>query len=162
MLIEIDELTRRAEAERLGNEIALLAAHIEVATGPPAGAYPRVRRPLRLGDRLPVVRPLAELSRRHRPARRRALQRRDQGCRFPGCGLRYAQGHHIRHWAVERLADGALQFRQPQGWVIPEVPEPPEVAADAGDTPAPTAGISAGPVRPTGQSRRAARRAWLG
>ena len=94
------------------------------------------------------------------PSLRRALQRRDQGCRFPGCGLRYTQGHHIRHWAqggptklsnlvllcrrhhravheegftVERLPDGALQFRQPQGWVIPEVPEPPEVAADGGD-----------------------------
>src|SRR4030095_6684069 len=30
---------------------------------------------------------------------RRALQHRDRGCRFPGCGLRYTQGHHIRHWA---------------------------------------------------------------
>lgn len=28
MLIELDEMTRRAVAERLGNEIALLSAHI--------------------------------------------------------------------------------------------------------------------------------------
>jgi hypothetical protein len=33
------------------------------------------------------------------PALRRALHHRDRGCRFPGCGLRFSQGHHIRHWA---------------------------------------------------------------
>src|SRR6266850_2927634 len=33
------------------------------------------------------------------PALRRALQHRDRGCRFPGCGSRYTQGHHIKHWA---------------------------------------------------------------
>src|SRR5438552_2109559 len=32
-------------------------------------------------------------------ALRRALHHRDRGCRFPGCGLRFGQGHHIRHWA---------------------------------------------------------------
>jgi 5-methylcytosine-specific restriction endonuclease McrA len=92
---------------------------------------------------------------------RRALQHRDRGCRFPGCGLRYTQGHHIRHWAqggptklsnlvllcrrhhrsvhedgfqVERLADGELRFRHPRGWLIPDAPEPPAVPADAGET----------------------------
>lgn len=31
---------------------------------------------------------------------RRALQARDQGCRFPGCThTRFIDGHHIKHWA---------------------------------------------------------------
>ncbi|MEX0892775.1 MAG: DUF222 domain-containing protein, partial [Gemmatimonadota bacterium] len=29
---------------------------------------------------------------------RRALDARDGGCRFPGCGLRFTKGHHILHW----------------------------------------------------------------
>ena len=33
------------------------------------------------------------------PALRRALNARDRGCRFPGCGLRFADAHHIVHWA---------------------------------------------------------------
>ena len=30
---------------------------------------------------------------------RRALESRDRGCRFPGCGLRFTDAHHVRHWA---------------------------------------------------------------
>jgi hypothetical protein len=33
------------------------------------------------------------------PALRRALHHRDRVCRFPGCSVRFGQGHHIRHWA---------------------------------------------------------------
>jgi len=33
------------------------------------------------------------------PALRRALKHRDGGCRFPGCGLRYCDAHHVKHWA---------------------------------------------------------------
>ena len=91
------------------------------------------------------------------PALRRALLHRDQGCRFPGCGLPSGQGHHIRHWAqggpttlsnlallcrrhhravheegyqVDRQPDGALRFRRPDGRLLPEVPPPPAVPAD--------------------------------
>jgi hypothetical protein len=91
------------------------------------------------------------------PAIRRALDHRDRGCRFPGCGVRFGQGHHIRHWAhggpttlsnlamlcrrhhravheegyqVARRADGALCFRRPDGRLVPEVPPPPEVPVD--------------------------------
>jgi hypothetical protein len=92
------------------------------------------------------------------PALRRALQHRDGGCRFPGCGVRFGQGHHIRHWAhggptilpnlallcrrhhravheegfhVERLPDGKLQFRRPNGALLADVPPAPSVATDA-------------------------------
>ena len=92
------------------------------------------------------------------PALRRALSHRDRGCRFPGCGLPFGRGHHIRHWAeggpttlsnltmlcrrhhravheegyqVERQPDGELQFRHPNGRIFPEVPTPPEVLGDA-------------------------------
>jgi hypothetical protein len=41
------------------------------------------------------------------PALRRALHHRDKGCRFPGCGVRFGQEHHIRHWA--RGGPGAAQ-----------------------------------------------------
>jgi hypothetical protein len=32
-------------------------------------------------------------------ALRRGSEARDRGCRFPGCGLRFTEGHHILHWA---------------------------------------------------------------
>jgi uncharacterized protein DUF222/HNH endonuclease len=91
------------------------------------------------------------------PALRRALHHRDRGCRFPGCGLPFGQGHHIRHWArggpttlsnlallcrrhhravheegfqVDREADGELRFRRPDGRVLPDVPRSPEIGGD--------------------------------
>ncbi len=33
------------------------------------------------------------------PAIRRALEHRDRGCRFPGCGMRFCDVHHVKHWA---------------------------------------------------------------
>ena len=91
------------------------------------------------------------------PALRRALLSRDRRCRFPGCTVRVGQGHHVRHWAqggpttlsnlvllcrrhhravheegyqLERMPDGALQFRRPNGWLLSEVPPPAAVPAD--------------------------------
>ena len=77
------------------------------------------------------------------PAIRRALNSRDQGCRFPGCTFtRYVDGHHVKHWAhggetklanlvtlcrfhhrqvhegqvvVQILDDGAFRFTRPDG-----------------------------------------------
>ena len=87
------------------------------------------------------------------PALRRALKRRDSGCRFPGCeNHRFVDAHHIRHWAhggetslgnlvtlcrrhhrlvheggysVERLPEDRLRFRGPRGAPIPEAPRSP-------------------------------------
>jgi hypothetical protein len=83
------------------------------------------------------------------PALRRALVHRDRSCRFPGCRVSVGQGHHIRHWAqggpttltnlvllcrrhhravheegyqIEPASDGALQFRRPDGRLLPQNP----------------------------------------
>lgn len=81
------------------------------------------------------------------PAMRRALQRRDGGCRFPGCSCRrFVDAHHMVHWAdggetsmdnlvllcrhhhrlvheggftVQRQPDGEIRFTTPQGKIIP-------------------------------------------
>ena len=91
------------------------------------------------------------------PALRRALHHRDHSCRFPGCGVRFGQGHHIRHWAqggpttlsnlallcrrhhravheegyqLDRLPHGELRFRRPDGQLLPDVPPPLELPGD--------------------------------
>ena len=91
------------------------------------------------------------------PALRRAVQRRDAGCRFLGCSVRVAEGHRIRHWGrggattlsnlallcrrhhravheegfqIARDAGGRLTFRRPNGWSIPDVPAPPALGRD--------------------------------
>jgi len=108
-------------------------------------------------DRSGRVVEIAARTRTIPPALRRALHHRDRGCRFPGCGIRFGQGHHIRHWAqggpttlsnlallcrrhhravheegyqLDRQPDGDLQFRRPDGRVLPGVPPPPRVPDD--------------------------------
>ena len=91
------------------------------------------------------------------PALRRALAHRDRGCRFPGCGLKLCDHHHLRHWAdggetrldnlirlcrrhhravheegftVERMPGGELRFRRPDGRVLVAAPPLPPVPAE--------------------------------
>jgi len=91
------------------------------------------------------------------PALRRALEQRDETCRFPGCGARVCHAHHLRHWAnggetkltnlcklchrhhacvheggfrVELLPDGELRFYRPDGRLIPNAPERPALRED--------------------------------
>jgi len=83
------------------------------------------------------------------PALRRAMNARDQGCRFPGCcNSKYVDGHHIEHWAnggatklgnlvslcrfhhrqvheggieIQILDDGALRFVKPDGKALDSI-----------------------------------------
>ena len=91
------------------------------------------------------------------PALRRALDHRDGGCRFPGCGLRLCDAHHVEHWAdggetkldntlllcrrhhravheegfrVELLANGEVRFHRPDGRRLVEAPALPAVTGD--------------------------------
>ncbi len=85
------------------------------------------------------------------PAIRRALKRRDGGCRFPGCTCnRFVDAHHITHWAdggetslnnlvllcrrhhrmvheegfgIHSRADGQFYFTDPQGHHLPDAAE---------------------------------------
>ena len=86
------------------------------------------------------------------PALRRALSARDRQCRFPGCGNRRCDSHHIEHWAdggrtvLDNLvllcrrhhravheegfrvtidAAGGAQFLQPDGRPLTEAPLAP-------------------------------------
>jgi hypothetical protein len=80
------------------------------------------------------------------PALKRAMNYRDQGCRFPGCcNKRYTHGHHVEHWAnggetklgnlitlcyfhhrlvheggwdVQVLDDGVFRFLKPNGEMV--------------------------------------------
>ena len=84
------------------------------------------------------------------PGLRRALEHRDTGCRFPGCGRKLCDAHHVEHWAdggatslantlllcrrhhravheegfsMELGPDGKARFYRPDGRPLPEVPE---------------------------------------
>ncbi len=94
------------------------------------------------------------------PALRRALEHRDRGCRFPGCGLKLCDAHHIRHWAeggatkltntlllcrrhhravheegfrVELLASGEARFYRPDGRQLAAAPRMPAVGRKSDD-----------------------------
>jgi hypothetical protein len=91
------------------------------------------------------------------PGLRRALEHRDTGCRFPGCGRKLCDAHHVEHWAdgggtsldntlllcrrhhravheegfsVELAPGGEARFYRPNGRPFPEAPALPVVARE--------------------------------
>ncbi|MYD00385.1 MAG: DUF222 domain-containing protein [Gammaproteobacteria bacterium] len=91
------------------------------------------------------------------PHIRRALEERDRGCRFPGCGCRFTEGHHVKHWAdggetslrntlllcrrhhravhegrvkVSVNGDGTVLFFTPKGRMLVDAPSRPKAARD--------------------------------
>ena len=83
------------------------------------------------------------------PHIRRALEERDRGCRFPGCGCRFTEAHHVKHWAdggetslrntlllcrrhhravhegqvkVSVATDGTVLFFTPRGKILADAP----------------------------------------
>ena len=91
------------------------------------------------------------------PGLRRALEHRDGGCRFPGCGRRLCDAHHVEAWAdggatslantlllcrrhhravheegfsVELAPDGEARFYRPDGRPLSEAPVLPVSARE--------------------------------
>jgi len=134
-------------------------AHAPVGSGPegsvPKGSVPEDSVPGGSGpeDSVPLS-PVLDVGRKSRtvpPALRRALESRDGGCRFPGCGLRFTDAHHVRHWAdggdtkltnlvllcrfhhravheegyrVDFPVGGRPNFYDPRGRPLPDAPPP--------------------------------------
>ncbi len=98
------------------------------------------------------------------PGLRRALEHRDGGCRFPGCGLKLCDAHHVEPWAeggatslantlllcrrhhravheegfsMALAANGEARFHRPDGRLLPAAPALPVLA------PAPVAALAA-------------------
>ncbi|MSR20437.1 MAG: HNH endonuclease [Gemmatimonadetes bacterium] len=135
---ELEDGTRfLAENSR---RLACDASVVEVAKGPDGSVLDVGRR-----------------SRTVPPALRRALEAPDRGCRFPGCGLRFTDAHHIEHWAdggetslrntlllcgrhhrlvheeghrVFSDANGQVVFFSPTGKAIAASPPRPSLSAD--------------------------------
>lgn len=139
LLTPAAEVGQRCEIEDAGRIAAETARRLCCD----AGIVPLVEREGRTVD-------VGRRTRAIPPATRRALRARDGGCQFPGCTeRRHVDGHHIEHWAlggktklsnlvelcrhhhrlvheggytVNRLDDGAFEFRRPTGRRIPRVP----------------------------------------
>lgn len=124
-------------------------------------------------------------------ALRRALWARDRGCTFPGCGnTRFVDAHHVRHWVeggetsaantvllctrhhrlvhegafrMRRGADGAPEFRSPDGRLIPscgfhaEDAVPEAAVLDDRDCPSTDAWLAALLQQPLSRPRRSSR-----
>jgi hypothetical protein len=89
------------------------------------------------------------------PGLRRALEHRDGGCRFPGCGRKLCDAHHVEPWSdggetslsnvlllcrrhhravheegfsMELAPSGEARFYRPDGRLLPAAPALPELA----------------------------------
>jgi len=150
--VDVDTLTEEGEPGRseledgtrvsaeTARRIACDAGHVEVRSGPDGAVLGAGRR-----------------TRTIPPALRRALESRDRGCRFPGCGLRFTDAHHIVHWAdggetsltnlvllcrrhhrrvhedghrVFSDRDGKIVFFTPSGKALFDASPPPELLPD--------------------------------
>jgi len=138
--LKVDGTGGAAEVEGAGNIAAETARRVSCDAGVVHWLDQNNGEPLSIGRK----------SRSIPPAIRRALQRRDRGCRFPGCtNNRFVDAHHIVHWAdggetsvenlvlmcghhhrlvhergyrIARTTDGAIEFSNPDGAVIPTGP----------------------------------------
>src|SRR5438046_143602 len=144
-----------ADADQAGQSVLEAGARVPAGTSQRLACDPS--RVVMRHDRAGRVTEVGARTRTIPPAIRRALHHRDRGCRFPGCGVSFGQGHHIRHWAhggpttlsnlamlcrrhhravheegyqVDRQATGQLRFRRPDGRLLPEVPPPAAIPAD--------------------------------
>ena len=153
MVVHVDALTL-ADPEQPGQSVLEDGTHVSAETSRRLACD--ASRVVMRHDAAGRVVEIGARTRTIPPALRRALLHRDKGCRFPGCGGRFHEGHHIRHWAhggpttlsnltllcrrhhravheegyqVAREPDGALQFRRPDGRLLPEVPPPAAVPA---------------------------------
>ncbi len=104
---------------------------------------------VRMSHRSGLILSVGRKTRTIPPPIRRALEFRDQGCRFPGCTSKHCDAHHIVHWADGgetklsnlvllcrrhhrllhegdfrvRMSDhGAVQFRHPRGQPLEQSP----------------------------------------
>jgi hypothetical protein len=90
-----DEPGGRCELED-GSPLAIATARRLACDASIVQLLERDGQPLRIGRKTRSV----------PPALRRALNARDRGCRFPGCGSRrFLDAHHIEHWANGGLTD---------------------------------------------------------
>jgi hypothetical protein len=98
---------------------------------------------------------LGQRTRSISPALRRALHLRDRGCRFPGCGLRFTDAHHIVHWAhggETSLANTLLLCRHHHrlvhegGWSVERDPSGEVVFRDPRGSELRGGGVEKGPV----------------
>jgi hypothetical protein len=78
------------------------------------------------------------------PAIRRALEHRDGECRFPGCGCRYTDAHHLTHWAEggETRLENLILLCRRHHRALHEGGFRMEVGCDAGSASGPGSGRS--------------------